>query len=67
VILKLAGGAKADKAELTLVAPGSLTARNTLAAPRAVAPQPGRTRIERGAVRFELPPLSAGIVTIRVR
>ena len=67
VILKLAGGAKAGKAELTLVAPGSLTARNTLAAPRAVAPRPGRSRIERGAVRFELPPWSAGIVTIRVR
>jgi alpha-L-arabinofuranosidase len=66
VSLKLAGGAKAGKAEFTMVAPGSPNARNDLDAPRAVAPVPGRTRLEQGAVHFEMPPLSVGVVTVRL-
>ena len=67
VTLKLAGGVRPGKAELTLVAPGSLRSRNTLDAPRTVAPKPGRTRIEGGAVRFELPALSAAVVTVQAK
>ncbi len=51
---------------MQLVAPGSLQARNTLEEPYAVRPVPGRVTIEDGRARFELPPLSAGAVTIHL-
>jgi alpha-N-arabinofuranosidase len=63
VVVKLAGGA-VRSASLVLVAPGSLEARNTLAAPAAVAPRPGDARVAEGAARFTLPPLSAGVAVL---
>jgi len=66
VSLKLAGMDTLTKAELQLIAPGSTRARNDLGTPNAVAPAKGRVRRQKGAVRFEMPPLSAGVVTVRL-
>lgn len=63
IVVKLAGG-EVKSAALTVVAPGSLDARNTLAAPAAVAPHAGEARVEGGAAHFTLPALSAGVVVI---
>jgi len=65
VSLSLAGGRAIASAEMQLVAPGSLRARNTLARPDAVRAEPAAVRIENGVARFTLPVLSAGVVTMR--
>jgi len=67
VDLKLKIGFTAGDAKLRLVAPGSLQARNTLEKPHAVHAVPGRATIDDGRVWFELPPLSAGVVTIHLQ
>jgi alpha-N-arabinofuranosidase len=54
-------------ATLTLVAPGSLEARNTLDRPDAVRPEPGPAAREGRTVSFTLPPMSAGVLTIGKR
>jgi alpha-L-arabinofuranosidase len=64
VILKLASGA-ARKSSLLLVAPGDLSARNTLEARNAVQPQPAAVRQEGSTLRFTLPPISCGVVKIQ--
>lgn len=56
----------AGHAGLQIVAPGSLEARNTLEEPYAVRAVLGRVAVDGGRVRFELPPLSAGVVTIHL-
>jgi len=60
-------GVQTGKAEMTLVAPGSLRARNTLASPHTVTPKPGPASIADGTVRFEMPALSAGVVEVRLK
>jgi alpha-N-arabinofuranosidase len=67
VDLALKTGLTASEAKIKLVAPGSLQARNTLEEPHAVRPIPGRISIDEGRVRFKLPGLSAGVVTIKLR
>ena len=62
--LTLGAGFVAAEAKMQLVAPGSLQARSTLEEPHAVKSVPGRVVINEGCVRFELPALSAGVVTI---
>jgi alpha-N-arabinofuranosidase len=52
------------KADFTLVAPGSLSARNTMQAREAVKAVPGEVKMDRREVRFTMPALSAGVVTI---
>jgi alpha-N-arabinofuranosidase len=64
VELKLAPGFSPGTAEMQLVAPGTLQARNTLDEPHAVRPVSGQATVDSGRVRFELPGLSAGVVTI---
>jgi alpha-L-arabinofuranosidase/DUF1680 family protein len=53
-----------NTASMRIVAPGRLQARNTLDAPDAVTPEPGDVAIEGHIVRFTLPPLACGVVTI---
>jgi alpha-N-arabinofuranosidase len=60
-------GAQAGKAALTLVAPGSLAARNTLTSPGTVAPKPGQVKVVDGEVRFEMPALSAAVVEVSLK
>jgi alpha-N-arabinofuranosidase len=52
-------------ATFTLVSPGSLQARNTRVEPNRVHPESGEVRVESRIVRFTLPPLSAGVVTLK--
>jgi len=69
VALELAVGAAfaVGKAEMHIVAPGSLEARNTLEKPDAVRPEAGAVKVDGQAVSFALPPLSAAVVTIEKR
>jgi alpha-L-arabinofuranosidase len=67
VDLQLTSGFLAGDAKFKLVAPGSLQARNTLEQPLAVRPLSGRATTDQGRIAFELPPLSAGVVTIELR
>jgi alpha-N-arabinofuranosidase len=64
VTLKTSGDWTVGKAELLLVNPGDAKARNTLDEPHRIAPAAGAVRLEQGAVRFSLPPLSAAVVRL---
>lgn len=64
--LNLTAGRIPLDASLKLVAPGSLAARNTLDKPHVIRAEPGRVRLEKGVMRFTLPALSAGVVTIEL-
>ncbi|MBE0536190.1 MAG: DUF1080 domain-containing protein [Phycisphaerae bacterium] len=64
VSLRLADGKVVASAEMVLVAPGSLRARNTLERPDAVRAEPGVVRVAGGSAVFTLPALSAGVVSI---
>jgi hypothetical protein len=55
------------KATLQLVAPGALTARNTLDDRRAVSVRPAPVDLEGPAVRFRLPAISCGVVAVRLQ
>jgi alpha-N-arabinofuranosidase len=65
VQLTLAHGVP-GKASLQLVAPGDLAARNTLDARDVVQPQLAAVQQDGSAVRFMLPPISCGVVEIRM-
>jgi alpha-N-arabinofuranosidase len=67
VELKLAGPWHAATAALQLVSPGDLDARNTLADPHHVQPSEAPATLDGGTVRFTLPPISAGVVTVTGR
>lgn len=67
VRIDVAGPFLPREAELSLVAPGSLRARNDLDRPDAVRAEPGKAALEGGQVRLTLPPLSAGVVAIQAR
>lgn len=58
------GGFEVASATFKLVAPGSLGARNTLSSPDTVRVENGAVSVFGNAVRFTLPPLSAGVVEI---
>ncbi len=62
--LSLDKGFKVKKASMKTVAPGSLDAKNTLDVPGAVQPEKGEVEITGQKVKFELPSLSAAVVTI---
>jgi alpha-L-arabinofuranosidase len=63
VELTLQGGPIAS-ASLELVAPGALSARNTLDAPRVVSPVSAPVIPEGSTVRFTLPAMSCGALTV---
>lgn len=67
VTLEVGGDFRPGKPAVEVVAPGALQARNTLEQPDAVKPVPGRATLDGTAVRLELPPLSAAVVTFPVR
>ena len=64
VSLSLTGKRIPTRAAMQLVAPGSLEARNTLDRPGTVRVEPATVHVEEGAMKFTLPALSAGVVTI---
>jgi alpha-L-arabinofuranosidase len=66
VSLTLTEGNTPVTAAMELVAPGSLSARNTMERPQAVRAEPGDVRIEGDTMHLTLPPLSAAVVTIRL-
>lgn len=66
VVLRV-DGASISAAALKLVAPDSLQARNTLAAPRAVHPADGTVALDGDHVRFTLPRWSAGALRLTLR
>ncbi len=63
--LSLDNAFKVKKASMSIVAPGSLDARNTLEQPSAVQPEKGEVEITGQKVKFALPSLSAAVVTIK--
>ena len=65
VSLSLADGRPIATATMQLVAPGSLSARNTLDKPEAITAKPVVVKIIKDKAHFNLPALSAGIVTIK--
>jgi alpha-N-arabinofuranosidase len=64
VEVDLTGAFTPKTASLQVVAPGSLRARNTLAAPKAVRVEAGAAQLAGQRVRFELPPYSAAVVRL---
>jgi alpha-N-arabinofuranosidase len=66
VSLNLPEGLKPVTATMEIVAPGSLQARNTLAKPDAVRAEPGKVDVDAGTTRFNLPPLSAAVISIKL-
>ena len=67
VKLDVGGAFRPGKATLKLVAPGSLDARNTLAEPGAVRAVDAPVVSTGRSLAFTLPPLSAGVVTVRAK
>ncbi len=65
VELTLPSGYGLGAAELRLVAPGTLDARNTLENPAAVRPAAGEAKVEGQLVRFTMPALSAAVLSVR--
>jgi len=66
VLLRLAQ-ASIREATMQVVAPGELSARNSLEAPRKVQPKSLPVRQKGGSLQLSLPGLSCGVVTIRCR
>jgi alpha-N-arabinofuranosidase len=64
VSLNLAEDRKPATAAMQIVAPGSLDARNTLVRPDAIRAEPAPVQMDGGTMRFSMPGLSAGVVTI---
>ena len=64
VHLEIEDGFGASEASFELIAPASLSARNTLEKPHSVAPEESDVSLSDNAVRFTMPPLSAGVVTV---
>ena len=65
VNLTLEGDFDPASGSFELVAPDSLSARNTLEEPHSVHRRGGEVELVDGNVRFTMPPLSAGVVTLR--
>lgn len=64
VALKLPKGIS-GKAKFLVVAPGELSARNTLAARNSVQPTPAEVRQDGATLRLEMPPISCGVVELK--
>lgn len=64
VEVDLQGDFTPKTASMQIVAPGSLNARNTLAAPTAVHPKSGIVHLTEKRVRFDLPAHSAAVVRV---
>ncbi len=64
--LNVAGDYQVSTSELQLVAPGSLSARNSLEQPAAVRPEPGAVDVTESRVQVTLPARSAAVVTIQL-
>ena len=64
IALRLTGKQTVGGASMSLVAPDSTSAKNTMETPDAVRVTEGRVTTEGNTVRFTLPPLSAAVVTI---
>ena len=62
--LNIAGGFTPKIAELKIVAPDSLQARNTLDKPDAIGINTGKIKQDSNKLHFELPRWSAGVVII---
>ena len=62
--LSLDDAFKIGKASMMIVAPGTLGAMNSLDKPDAIKPEKGEVKINGQKVNFELPALSAAVVTI---
>jgi len=78
VVLKLVNPTRAEarvdvdvpgarRATMWRVAPGDLAARNTLERPDAVRPERAPVTVRQGRVGLTMPPLSAAVVSVRVR
>lgn len=67
VELTVAKGFKILSAKMDLVAPGSLSARNTLEQPNAVRPVGGKVERDAQKIKFTLPRWSVAVVTIESR
>lgn len=63
VEVKLAKSAP-KSAEMTLIAPGDLSARNTIANPNNIKPVAGKAEIDSRSVTFNMPAMSAAVVKI---
>ena len=66
VVLKVTSSETLGTADFALVNPGSLTALNSLAQPHLIQPAPAPVAVEGRTVRFTLPPISAGVVTVKL-
>ena len=64
VQVKIKGIPRTLNATMKLVAPGALDARNTLQMPNVVHAMPGKVTTNGHTMTFEMPPLSAGVVSI---
>jgi len=64
VEVEVTGGFSPKTASMQLVAPGSLSARNTLAAPTVVRPEIRAVRLDGKRLAFELPAYSAAVVRL---
>ncbi len=62
--IQLEGGVLPAQADVQVVAPGSLDARNSLAEPRAITAVPGTAKLAGRTVTFTLPALSAAVVKL---
>jgi len=62
--VELVGGVLPRDVDFQVIAPGSLDARNSLAAPRAIKAESATATLEGRTVRFTMPPLSAGVVRL---
>jgi alpha-N-arabinofuranosidase len=67
IVLSLDDAFKVKKASMMIVAPGSLSAMNYLDKPNVVQPEEREVEIIGQNVKFELPSLSATVVTIKGR
>ena len=65
--LTVAASFAVGKADMQVVAPGALDARNTLDKPDAVQAKPGEAKVNGQTVSFALPALSAAVLTIEKR
>ncbi|MFA0742687.1 MAG: hypothetical protein DFNUSKGM_002814 [Candidatus Fervidibacter sacchari] len=65
--LVVEGNNTVKSASIQVIAPGDLKARNTLEEPNRVRPEPAEVQFDSNAVRFVLPPYSAGVVTVNLR
>jgi alpha-N-arabinofuranosidase len=64
ITMRIQGGFTPARAAFELVAPGALEARNTMAEPSRVRSEAGVAQLSNRFVRFSMPPLSLGVVTV---